>query len=153
MTSEAKTVDEYISQLPEDRVEALQKIRTLAQKHLPKELEEGMIYKMMGYYVPLSLYPAGYHCAKKEPEPLPFINMASQKNFIALYHMGLYADKEIHDWFVNEYPKHCKSKLDMGKSCIRFKKMDDIPYDLLKELFKKMTVKEWIKLYEDRYIK
>lgn len=152
MTYEATTVNEYIKQMPEDRVEALNKIRILAQKYLPKELEEGIIYKMMGYYVPLDIYPAGYHCAKKEPEPLPFLNIASQKNFIALYHMGLYADEKLHNWFVSEYPKHCKYKLDMGKSCVRFKKLDDIPYKLLGELFEKMSVNDWIKLYENKYI-
>ena len=148
-----ETVLEYISQLPEDRVEAIEKLRVLATKNLPKGFEEGILYKMIGYYVPLSLYPNGYHCAKKNPEPLPFINIASQKGFIAIYHMGLYADTKLYEWFVSEYPKHCKSKMDMGKSCIRFKKIDDIPYDLLAELFQKMSVEDWIKLYEKNYIK
>lgn len=153
MSKEAKTVVEYIASQPEDRVEALQKLSALAQKHLPKGFEEGMLYKMIGFYVPLKTYAAGYHCAKKEPEPLPFLNIASQKNFIALYHMGLYANQDLYNWFVAAYPKHCKYKLDMGKSCIRFKKMEDIPYDLIAELFEKISVEEWIKLYEDRYIK
>ena len=150
MANEVNTIEDYLKDLPEERVEALQKIRSLAQKNLPKGFEEGIIYKMMGYYVPLNTYPAGYHCAKKEPEPLPFINIASQKNFIALYHMGLYADQALYDWFVGEYPKHCKYKLDMGKSCVRFKKVDDIPYDLIAELFTKMSTEQWISLYEDR---
>lgn len=101
---------------------------------------------MIGYVVPHSIYPDGYHC---DPElPLPFINLASQKNFIALYHSGIYAIPEIHDWFVGEYPKHTKKKLDMGKSCIRFKSMDDIPYDLIKELITKITLDEWVNCYE-----
>ena len=93
---------------------------------------------MPSYVVPLKTYPKGYHCDTKLP--LPFLSIAAQKNFIALYHMGLYANKELYEWFVAEYPKHCKSKLDAGKSCIRFKKTDDIPYELIKELIKKMNV-------------
>ena len=100
----------------------------------------------MGYVVPHTLYPAGYHCDPKQP--LPFMGMASQKNFVSFYHMGLYADKELSDWFIGEYPKHSTSKLDMGKSCIRFKKMNDIPYELIEKLVKKMTVNDWITLYE-----
>lgn len=153
MTDEIKTVEDYVKQLPEDRVEVLNKLRAIVLKNLPKSFAEGVLYKMIGYYVPLETYPAGYHCAKKEPEPLPFLNIASQKNFVALYHMGLYANQELYDWFVAEYPKHCKSKLDMGKSCIRFKKMNDIPYDLIAELLKKMSVKDWINLYEKQFIK
>ena len=106
---------------------------------------------MPAFVVPKSIYPNGYHCA---PElPLPFINLASQKNCISLYHMGLYANTELHDWFVREYPKQCKYKLDMGKSCIRFKKMEDIPYDLIIELMKKMTTQNWIELYESKFLK
>lgn len=153
MTYDSNSIDEYIAQLPDERVAAMNKLRKLAQDNLPKGFTEGIIYKMMGYFVPLETYPAGYHCAKKEPEPLPFLNMASQKNFIAVYHMGLYANQELYDWFVAEYPKHCKYKLDMGKSCIRFKKLEDIPYDLLAELFSKMSVQDWIALYEKNFIK
>ena len=101
---------------------------------------------MMGWNVPLKTYPDGYHCTPGEP--LPFLGMASQKNFIAFYHMGMYADKELHDWFVAEYPKHSKRKLDMGKSCIRFKKPDEIPFELMGELVKKMSPRDWISLYE-----
>lgn len=146
MTSKAKTAEEYISQLPEDRKAPISKLHDLIVKNMPEGLEAGMGYSMLAYYVPKSIYPAGYHC--KPFPPLPFINLASQKNFIALYHSGLYAKKELYDWFVEQYPKHCKYKLDMGKSCIRFKKMDDIPYDLIQELLDKMSVKEWITLYE-----
>jgi len=146
MTSKATTPEEYISHLPDDRKDAITKLNTLIIKNMPKGLEAGMGYGMLAYYVPKSIYPDGYHC--KPFPPLPFINLASQKNFIALYHSGMYAKKELHDWFVTEYPKHCKYKLDMGKSCVRFKKIDDIPYTLIEQLLGKMTVKEWINIYE-----
>ena len=142
---------EYIDQLEEDRKEPFQKLMSIISDNLPKGFEADFMYKMPAFVVPKSLYPNGYHCSPKLA--LPFINLASQKKFIALYHMGLYADTELHDWFVSEYPKHCKYKLDMGKSCIRFKKMDDIPYDLITELIQKMTVQNWIELYEKSFIK
>lgn len=146
MQSKATTPEDYINQLPEDRKAPITKLNNLIKKHMPKGLEAGMGYGMLAYYVPKSMYPAGYHC--KPFPPLPFINLASQKNFIALYHSGMYAKKELYDWFVAEYPKHCKYKLDMGKSCVRFKKIDDIPYDLIEQLLGKMTVEEWIDIYE-----
>jgi uncharacterized protein YdhG (YjbR/CyaY superfamily) len=146
MTIEAKTVDEYISKLPEDRKDAVSKLRSTIQKNIPEGFEECINYKMIGYVVPHSIYPAGYHCDTKLP--LPFINIASQKNFVALYHSGIYADPKLLDWFVSEYPKYVKYKLDMGKSCIRFKKMETIPYGLIGELCQKMTVKDWVTLYE-----
>lgn len=151
MQSGATSPNEYIASLPEDRKEAISKIRKIILDNLPKGFQEGMGYGMMGYSVPHSIYPAGYHCDPKLP--LPFIAMASQKNFISFYHMGVYADKKLFDWFVNEYPKHCKTRLDMGKSCIRFKKMNDIPYQLLGELASKMTVQEWIGIYETNFKK
>lgn len=147
MTSTATTPEKYIAQLPEDRKAPITKLNELIKKHMPEGLEAGMSYGMLGYYVPKSIYPDGYHC--KPFPPLPFINLASQKNFIALYHSGMYAKKELYDWFVAEYPKHCKYKLDMGKSCVRFKKIDDIPYDLIEELLGKMSVEEWISIYEN----
>ncbi len=147
MTSAATTPEDYISQLPEDRKGPITKLNNLIKKHMPKGLEAGMGYGMLAYYVPKSIYPDGYHC--KPFPPLPFINLASQKNFIALYHSGMYAKKELYDWFVAEYPKHSKYKLDMGKSCVRFKKNDDIPYDLIEELMAKMSVEEWISIYEN----
>ena len=147
MTSQAITPEDYIAQLPEDRKGAITKLNNLIKKHMPKGLEAGMGYGMLAYYVPKSIYPDGYHC--KPFPPLPFINVASQKNFIALYHSGMYAKKELYNWFVAEYPKHCKYKLDMGKSCVRFKKIEDIPYGLIEELLAKMTVEEWIKTYEE----
>lgn len=146
MQSKATNIDAYLQELPDDRKEAVNNIRAAVLKTLPKGFNETISYGMIGYVVPHTLYPAGYHCDPKLP--LPFINIASQKNFVALYHMGIYAQKELLDWFVAEYPKHCKTKLDMGKSCIRFKKMNDIPYDLITELAGKMTPQEWIDRYE-----
>ncbi len=146
MTSKAATIEEYIASLPDDRKEVITKLHRLITKNLPKGFAPAMGYGMMGYVVPHTLYPAGYHCDPKQP--LPFMGMASQKNFVSFYHMGLYADKELSDWFIGEYPKHSTSKLDMGKSCIRFKKMNDIPYELIEKLVKKMTVNDWITLYE-----
>lgn len=151
MQATAKTADEYIASLPEDRKEAMSKLRTIFLKNLPEGFVEGMGYGMMGYDVPHSIYPNGYHCDPKLP--LPFLGMASQKNFIAVYHMGIYANKDLYDWFVSEYPKHCKTKLDMGKSCIRFKKMDAIPYALLGELATRMSVQDWISTYETAFKK
>lgn len=146
MQYKANSPEDYISQVPEERQETLKKLRKTINQNLPKGFEEGIQYGMIGYYVPHATYPDGYHCNPKEP--LPFMSFASQKNSINLYHSGIYAVTEIHDWFVNEYPKHCKRKLDMGKSCIRFKKLDEIPFDLIAELCKKMTVDEWINVYE-----
>lgn len=146
MQSKAKTVKEYIELLPEERKAVINKLHKIILKNLPKGFKAAMGYGMMGYCVPHSIYPAGYHCNPKMP--LPFMGLASQKKFVALYHMGIYADKKLYDWFTKEYPKHCKGKLDMGKSCVRLKKMDDIPYDLIAELAQKMKVKEWITLYE-----
>ena len=151
MKSNATSVDQYMQELPVERREAMQKLREVILKNLPKGFVEEMGYGMMGYSVPHSIYPDGYHCDPKQA--LPFFALASQKNFIALYHMGVYAVPELYDWFVSEYPKHCKSKLDMGKSCIRFKKMEDIPYDLIAELVTKMTVQDWISFYEKNYKK
>lgn len=146
MKIEANNPIDYISNLPEERQVAMSRLRQTILDNLPKGFEETMSYGMIGYVVPHSIYPEGYHCT---PElPLPFMSIASQKNFVALYHMGIYADKELYDWFVTEYPKHVKTKLDMGKSCIRFKKIETIPYDLIAELCTRMTVKQWIELYE-----
>ncbi len=146
MQYDVETVQEYLEQIPKERTEAVQKLRKTVADNLPEGFKEGIQYKMIGFYVPHSRYPDGYHCNPNDP--LPFINIASQKNFVALYHSGIYANKELHDWFVAEYPKHCNYKLDMGKSCVRFKRMDDIPYDLIAELCQKVTSQEWIDLYE-----
>jgi hypothetical protein len=149
MPSKSTTVKEYLEELPSERVESFNKLRTIILKNIPKGFEECMNYGMIGYVVPHKLYPKGYHCDTKLP--LPFVALGSQKNFIALYHMGIYANPKLLKWFVSEYPKHCKTKLDMGKSCIRFKKMDDIPYQLIGELMQKVTVKDWITLYETNF--
>ena len=151
MQSKATTPEQYLSALPEDRKEAMLRLRNAIKENLPQGFEEVISYGMLGYVVPHYIYPSGYHCDPKLP--LPFINLASQKNFIALYHMGIYADKNLESWFVSEYPKHVKSKLDMGKSCIRFKKMDDIPFDFIGELAAKVSVDDWISNYEKAFRK
>lgn len=146
MQSKATTPEQYLAELPEDRKVAMGKLRNVILENLPKGYKEIMSYGMLGYVVPKETYPNGYHCDPKLP--LGFMNIASQKNFIALYHMGIYGSKELYDWFVTEYTNHCKTKLDMGKSCIRFKKIDDIPYDLIAELCSKISVEQWIEMYE-----
>ncbi|ARN77809.1 hypothetical protein BST97_07235 [Nonlabens spongiae] len=148
MTSKTETIDQYLNEIPEERKKPISAILKVLRNNLPKGFEEGILYGMIGFYVPKELYPPGYH-ASKEWSPLPFINLASQKNFIALYHSGIYAIPELHDWWVQEYPKHSKYKLDMGKSCVRFKKIDHIPLELIAELAQKITPEEWIKVYED----
>ncbi|MGQ0827778.1 MAG: DUF1801 domain-containing protein [Bacteroidota bacterium] len=150
MISKAKTPDEYIASLPADRKKAMSELRKVIRKNIPKGFAEIMGYGMMGYAVPHSIYPDGYHCDPKLP--LPFMGIASQKNFIAVYHMGIYADKDLFKWFTTEYAKQ-STKLDMGKSCIRFKKPEQIPFKLIGELASKMTVKEWIAIYEKNYKK
>lgn len=146
MQYKAELPEDYISQLPEERKAVILEIRKNILENLPEGFEEQISYGMLGYVVPHGLYPDGYHVDPKLP--LPFMNLASQKSFVALYHSGLYADPNLLDWFKAEYPKHCKRKLDMGKSCIRFKYMDDIPYALIAKLVAKMTVNQWIALYE-----
>jgi hypothetical protein len=146
MQSKAATPDEYIKQADEDKREAIIKLRDIVCKNLPGGFVEMMASGMINYCVPRSIYPAGYHVDPKQP--LPFLAIACQKHFIALYHMGLYSSPELLKWFTNEYPKHSKAKLDMGKSCVRFKKPDAIPYKLIGELVSKMTPSEWIKVYE-----
>ncbi len=147
MELKANNIKEYIEQIPQERKMYFTKLRNTILSNLPKGFEEQLNYGMIGYVVPHNLYPKGYHCDPKLP--LPFINIASQKNFIAVYHMGIYANPKLLEWFVIEYPKHCKLKLDMGKSCIRFKKVEQIPYKLIGELVQKISVKEWIGLYEN----
>ncbi|WNM18821.1 DUF1801 domain-containing protein [Flavobacterium capsici] len=146
MQSSAKTIEQYLLELPEERKSVMNKLRNTILENLPNGFKEGIAYGMIGYVVPHSIYPSGYHCDPKIP--LPFMSIASQKNFVALYHMGIYSKKELLDWFVSEYPKHCKTKLDMGKSCIRFKKMDDIPFELIAQLTQKVIVEDWISMYE-----
>lgn len=146
MPSSVNTPEEYMASLPEDRKEVMNKLRSISLKHLPKGFEEGMSYGMLTYVVPHKIYPKGYHVDPKQA--LPFISIASQKNFIALYHMGIYADQKLLKWFEAEYAKVSKTKLDMGKSCIRFKNPSTIPFDLIAELLGKVSVKEWIEVYE-----
>lgn len=146
MKSTATTPAQYIASLPEDRKKAMAELRKVILKNLPKGFSEEMSYGMIGYVVPHSLYPEGYHC---NPElPLPFMGIASQKNFIAVYHMGVYSDRKLLGWFTREYSKHSKARLDMGKSCIRFKKPGQIPLALIGELASKMTANDWIEMYE-----
>lgn len=146
MPSKATTPEAYLAELPDDRKAIMTAMRNALLKNLPKGFEEVMSYGMLGYVVPHTTYPAGYHCDPKQP--LPFISLASQKNFIALYHMGIYASPELMSWFTAEWARVSKKKLDMGKSCIRFKKPEDVPLPLIGELAKKMTAKAWIALYE-----
>ena len=146
-----KDVDLLIHSLSIERQEAMQQLRKTMLENLPAGFEEGINYGMLSYYVPHHLYPKGYKC---DPTlPLPFISIASQKNFIAIYHMGIYADPKLLDWFVKKYTEASIGKLDMGKSCIRFKKIENIPYALIGELASKINVDEWIKCYEKNYIK
>jgi uncharacterized protein YdhG (YjbR/CyaY superfamily) len=146
MQSNAATVDQYLSEVPPERQEAMNKLRKVILKNLPKGFKETMGYGMMGYCVPHSIYPAGYHCNPKDP--LPFAGLASQKNSINFYHMGIYADPKLLKWFMDEYAKTGLGKLDMGKSCMRFKKPEQIPYQLIGELISKITVEKWIEIYE-----
>ncbi len=140
------SVQEILDKVPEERKAAFTKLHHTIVSNLPKGFEVGLSYGMLGYVIPHSLYPAGYHC--KPAEPLPFASMASQKNTINFYHMGIYMNPALMEWFVAEYPKHCTQKLDMGKSCIRFKKWDQIPFELMGQLMQKMSAEQWITLYE-----
>lgn len=146
MTYTANTPEEYIGQLPEDRKQVVELLRKTVKEHLPAGFEERMQYGAISYVVPHSTYPAGYHADPREP--LPFLSLASQKNHVALYHMGIYAFPEVLEWFAAEYPKHVSAKSDMGKSCIRFKNMNTIPYALIAELCEKITLEEYVAKYE-----
>jgi uncharacterized protein YdhG (YjbR/CyaY superfamily) len=142
----AADVDDYFQNLPPERQDAMLRLRAVIQESIPEGFEERLSYKMPGWVVPHSLYPDGYHC--KPEEPLPFVSIASQKNFVALYHMGIYADPETLEWFRAEYAKRVPTKLDMGKSCIRFKKPDQMPFDLIGELMARITPEDWVATYE-----
>lgn len=148
MQSKAKSPEQYLNELPEERQAPMRQLRQTILDNLPEGFEEIMSYGMIGYVVPHSIFPDGYHCDPKLP--LPFINIASQKNFIAVYHMGIYASPILLKWFQDEYPKHVKTKVDMGKSCLRFKKPESIPLELIGQLVSKMTVNEWIDLYQSQ---
>lgn len=151
MQSKVTSPEDYLNELPEDRKDAINALRKVIKKHLPKGFKEEMSYGMIGYVVPHKLYPNGYHCDPKLP--LPFMSIASQKNFIAVYHMGLYADEKLMKWFTDAYAKAVPGKLDMGKSCLRFKKPEQIPFDLIGELAAKMTPQDWITLYEKSFVR
>lgn len=151
MKNEGNTPAEIVANCPEDRKDVMGKMRQTILESLPKGFEEGVGYGMILYFVPHTIYPAGYHCDPKQP--LPFVSLASQKNFIALYHMGLYADSALLSWFTEKYKATVSSKLDIGKSCIRFKKMTDIPFELIGELMTKISVESWIETYEKLYKK
>ncbi|MFN5148538.1 MAG: DUF1801 domain-containing protein [Flavobacteriia bacterium] len=144
-----KAIDEILKNLPVDRIGPFNKLHETIITNLPNGFEAAISYGGLGYVIPHSIYPSGYHC--KPSEPLPFAGIASQKGGINFYHMGIYSDPQLLDWFVNEYPKYSKQKLDMGKSCIRFKKIEEIPYDLIGELMKKITAQQWIEKYEAMY--
>lgn len=149
MKIEAISPDDYLTKVPENRAFAMTRLRDVIVSNLPLGFSEEISYGMIGYVVPHKLYPDGYHC---KPElPLPFINIASQKNFVALYHMGMYAKPELLKWFEEEWSSRDLGKLDMGKSCVRFKKPDLIPFDLIGELVSKMSVNEWVVLYETTF--
>ncbi len=146
MQSKATTPEAYLESLPDERRPIITAMREALLNKLPEGFEECMTYGMLGYVVPHSLYPAGYHCDPKQP--LPFISLASQKNYISLYHMGLYEGKLL-DWFREEWQKVSKKKLDMGKCCIRFKKPEDVPIALIGQLASMVTPQEWVEYYEN----
>lgn len=146
MTSGAATPEAYLKSLPPDRQAVMRQLRQTIVDNLPKGFEETMSYGMIGYVVPHQTYQPGYHCDPKLP--LPFIHIAAQKNFYALYHGGLYAQSDLLKWFTDAYPNHSSARLDMGKSCVRFKKAEHIPHSLLAELCQKISVDQWISLYE-----
>lgn len=149
MKANGNTVEAILANVPEERVASFNKLHEVIMKNLPKGFEAGISYGGLGYVIPHSMYPDGYHC--KPSEPLPFAGIASQKGSINFYHMGIYADQDLLNWFVTEYPKHSEQKLDMGKSCIRFKKLDQIPYELIGTLMQKMSAQDWINKYETLY--
>lgn len=146
MKANGTTVEEILANMPEERKEAFNKLHQVIVANLPEGFAPGISYGGLGYVVPHTVYPSGYHC--KPIEPLPFAGIASPKNSINFYHMDMYAQPELYDWFVNEYPKYSSRKLDIGKSCVRFKKVDDIPFELIGALMQKMSLTDWITLYE-----
>lgn len=148
MTNSIVTFEKYLHLLPEDRKVGVRQLREVILNNLPEGFTETISSSMVEYVVPHSVYPAGYHCNPKQP--LPFLSIVSQKNLIALYHLGLYADNELLTWFTEEYPKYCKTKLNMGKGCVRFKNPDQIPFRLIGELSSKMTAVKWIDVYEQK---
>ena len=145
MQSKATTVRAYLAGLPKDRREALQAVREVILDHLPKGYEEGMQYGMIGYYVPHSVYAAGYHCDPRQP--VPFAGLASQKNHMSLYLMCIYGDQEQLEWFRDAWDRSGQ-KLDMGKSCIRFRKVEDVPLKVIGQAVKRVPVRKFLAHYE-----
>jgi uncharacterized protein YdhG (YjbR/CyaY superfamily) len=139
-------VNEYIASVPEDKQTHFVQLRNVIVQNLPSGFDECISYGTIGYVVPHSMYPKGYHC--NTALPLPLINIAAKKNFIVLHHIGLYMHPPLLDWFMGEYPKYTASKLDMGKGCVRFKKTNEIPYELIALLVQKLSVNDWVTLYE-----
>ena len=142
------SIKDYINSLPSDRKTTITQLINVIEKNIPKGFEKVMNYGMPSFVIPHTIYPNGYHC--DTTLPLPFIGVSNQKSSISLHHMGLYADPELLNWFKLEYPKHSNAKLDMGKSCIRFKKFNEIPYELIGILSNRMTLKKWIDIYEHK---
>jgi len=145
MTSNATTVEEYLAALPEERRAALSAVREVILANLPEGYEETMQYGMIGYVVPHRLYPAGYHCDPKQP--LPFAGLASQKNYMALYLMCVYGDRSTAEWFQNAWAASGK-KLDMGKSCLRFRRLDDVPLNVIGQAIARIPAQAFIEGYE-----
>lgn len=151
MLIEVDTIEDYMAALPDNRREAVERLHQVIVEHLPTGLEVGVLGGMINYYVPLAAYPNGYHCTPGEP--LPFLALASQKAHIALYHMGIFMDKELNDWFVEKYQEQVPTKLDMGKSCVRMKNPKNIPYELIGQLVSKMSMERYIEFYEENHIR
>lgn len=149
MQYDAKTPDEYIAGLPEDRKVAISALRKVINDNLPAGFKEEMGYGHMGWVVPKETYPPGYHC--DPTQPLAFMGIASQKNYIALHSMCLYGHAKQLDWFLAEWPKYSKKKLNMGKSCIRFTRLEDIPLELIGKLASQVTPQQWIEIYENDF--
>ncbi|MEP6787298.1 MAG: DUF1801 domain-containing protein [Acidobacteriota bacterium] len=140
------TPEEYIASLPDDRKAAMSAIRKAINKKIPKGFEERICYGSLGWVVPHSLFPAGYHCDPSKP--LMLIGLASTKGHISMHHLGLYSSGPLLKWFQDVWPKHSTRKLDMGKGCVRFKRPDEVPLELIGELASKLTPLAWIEIYE-----
>jgi hypothetical protein len=145
MQSKAATVAQYLKALPADRREAIEAVRGVILKNLPKGYAEGIQYGMIGYFVPHDVYPPGYHCDPKQP--LPFVSLASQKNHMAVYLYCLYSDPDMLDWFREAWAATGR-KLDMGKSCVRFKKLDQVALDVVADAIRAIPVKDFVAHYD-----
>ncbi len=151
MTNKINSVAEYIETLPEERKEIIEKLRKVIKENLPAGFEESISYGSIGYVVPLEIYPQGYHVETNTP--LPFIGLSNWKNHISFSHWGIYINKELLEWFKDEYAKQAKYKLSMGKACVNLKRMNDIPYNLIGQLCRKISVFEFIEMYEKAFVK